>query len=166
MDDFLEINLEKKLEKRVNSAWVAFGPRPRGRGLAQRPMLAQGARLCGPAAHCALQAVTLWPSRRLKPARPAQSPNAPSALLTQPPRTERPGRCGRRRLAAGLGAAAPAARASARYGGLAGQHESGWGSPGRWRDGGVAERYRRDGDLQRREVGRRPTMLRGTPVAP
>jgi hypothetical protein len=40
---FWKFNSEKKMEKRMNSAWAAFGPRPRGRGLAQRPMLAQGA---------------------------------------------------------------------------------------------------------------------------
>jgi hypothetical protein len=56
-----------------------------------------------------------------------------------------PRRRGHRQLATGLGVAAPTARASSRYGGPAGQHESGEGSPGRWRDGGVAERYQRGG---------------------
>jgi hypothetical protein len=44
-------------------------------------------------------------------------------------------------------------------GGPAGQHESGEGSPSRWRDGGVTERYRRDGCLWRRVVGWRLAML-------
>jgi hypothetical protein len=51
-------------------------------------------------------------------------------------------------LATGLGAAVPTARASACYGGLAGQHESGGGSPGRWHDNG-AERSAQCGDARR-----------------
>jgi hypothetical protein len=92
-------------------------------------------------------------------ARPALSPGAPSALSSGSLCTERPGWCGHRRLATGLGAAALMARASACYRGPAGQHESGEGSLGRWRDGGVVERYRRDGGWRQREVGRRLVML-------
>jgi hypothetical protein len=92
-------------------------------------------------------------------ARPALSLGVSSALPFGSPCMERPGRRGHRQLATGLGVAAPMARASTRYGEPTRQHESGEGSPGRWHDGGVAERYQRDG-------GRRPAMLRCTPVAP
>jgi hypothetical protein len=146
--------------------WPDDLARPHGRGPAQRPMLAQGAGYVGqqPTPRCRPRCY--GPARRLKPVRPAQSPDMLSALPPRSLRTERPGwRC-RQWLAAGLGVTAPTARASARYGGLSGQHESGGGSSGKWCDGGVAERYRCDGGRQQRVVRRWLAMLRGTPVAP
>jgi hypothetical protein len=53
----------------------------------------------------------------------------------------------------------PARRVRSRSDHRARSARGGAGSPGRWRDGGVAERYRRDGGPQRREVRRWLTML-------
>jgi hypothetical protein len=72
-------------------------------------------------------------------ARPALSPGALSTPPPWSPCTERPGWRSRWQPISGLGAAAPATGAPARYGEPAGQHEGGEGSPGRWRDDGVAE---------------------------
>jgi hypothetical protein len=58
------------------------------------------------------------------------------------------GQRGHRRLATGLGAVAPTARASARYEGPTVQHESGGGSPGRWHNIGT-ERSAQGGDVSK-----------------